>query len=99
MALFMIKATSVAQNCFVGKSRFPKQFQAATGTDECAWMAITGSNSLDAIYLGGFTKQTTGLANTYFPTITYTAVIARMNTETNIYAWRVALAADAEPFL
>ena len=62
-------------------------------------MAITGSSTLDAIFLGGFTKTISGLANTYFPTPVYTAVIARMNTDTNIYAWRVALAADSEPNL
>lgn len=62
-------------------------------------MAITGSSTLDAIFLGGFTKTVSGLANTYFPTPTYTAVLARINTDTNIYAWRVALASNDEPNL
>ena len=99
IAMFMLTALTLAENCFVGKSRFPKQLQGAVGMNECAWMAITGSSLQDAIYLGGFASQSSGLANTYFPNSTYTAVIARMNTDTNIYAWRVALAADSEPNL
>jgi hypothetical protein len=52
--LFTLTFKTVADNCFVGKSRFPKQLQGAVGMNECAWMAITGSSTQDAIYLGGF---------------------------------------------
>jgi hypothetical protein len=97
--LFTLTFKTLAENCFIGKSRFPKQLQGAVGMNECAWMAITGSSTQDAIYLGGFISNNSGLANTYFPLSTYTAVIARINTDTNIYVWRVALAADSEPNL
>ena len=45
IAMFTLTALTLAENCFVGKSRFPKQLQGAVGMNECAWMAITGLSS------------------------------------------------------
>ena len=97
--MMMLGLPKVAGDCFVGKSRFPKMMQGASGNAENAWMAITSSSSLNAIFVGGFTKTSIGLANSYFPTPTHTAAVARINTDTNLYAWRVALASNDEPLL
>jgi hypothetical protein len=59
IAMFTLTALSLAENCFVGKSRFPKQLQGEIGMNESEISKLKSPIGLD---LGGRTPEETAIS-------------------------------------